>query len=85
MNLHYTIYDFIGSLGVAVIIFTYVLLQLEKISSNSLYYSILNAAGASLIIVSLVFNFNFPAFIVEFFWVLISLYGVTKYFLKRGN
>lgn len=81
----YAWYDFVGNIGVAIIILTYVLLQLEKLKSESLLYSSLNAVGAGLIIVSLTFNFNFSAFIVEFFWVLISLFGVTKYFLKRKN
>ena len=81
--MQYAWYDLIGTIGVGVIIATYVFLQLEKIRSESLLYSMLNAAGASLIIVSLVFNFNFSAFIVEFFWVLISLYGIVKYFLKK--
>lgn len=76
-------YDIIGTLGVAVIIVTYVLLQLESVRSDSLSYSVLNAAGALLIIVSLYFNFNFPAFIVEFFWLLISLFGIGKYLLKK--
>ena len=76
-------YDFVGSIGVAIIILTYVLLQIEKIKSDSLIYSLLNASGASLIIVSLVWNFNFSAFIVEFFWVLISLFGIVKYFLRK--
>ena len=77
-------YDIIGSVGVATIILTYVLLQTERIKSDALLYSILNAAGASLIIFSLFFNFNFSAFIVEFFWVLISIYGIVKYFLKKN-
>jgi predicted membrane protein len=76
-------YDFVGSVGVALIIITYILLQLEKIRSESLLYSLLNATGASLIIFSLFYNFNFSAFIVEFFWVLISIYGIIKYFLKK--
>jgi hypothetical protein len=76
-------YDFVGSLGVFIIIITYVLLQLEKTRSSSLIYSLLNALGSSLIIVSLYFSFNFSAFIVEFFWLLISLFGIGKYFLKR--
>ena len=76
-------YDLIGSIGVGVIILTYVLLQIEKVKSDSLIYSLLNASGASLIIVSLIYNFNFSAFIVEFFWVLISLYGIGKYFLNK--
>ncbi|MGI9035706.1 MAG: CBU_0592 family membrane protein [Pyrinomonadaceae bacterium] len=33
--------------------------------------------------ISLVFNFNFSAFIVEFFWALISIYGTIKYFTKQ--
>ena len=76
-------YDFVGSFGVFIIILTYVLLQAEKIRSETLLYSVLNAVGASLIIVSLLYSFNFPAFIVEFFWLLISLFGIGKYFLRK--
>ena len=76
-------YDAIGSIGVGIIIVTYIGLQLEKIRSDTLMYSLLNAVGASLIIVSLIYSFNFSAFIVEFFWLLISLFGIGKYFLKR--
>jgi predicted membrane-bound spermidine synthase len=81
--MQYAWYDFVGSIGVGIIIFTYILLQLGKIRSEQLGYSLLNAVGASLIIFSLYFNFNFSAFVVEFFWVLISLYGIAKYFLNR--
>ena len=80
--MRYDWYDFVGSIGVGIIIFTYILLQIGKIRSENLVYSLLNTLGASLIIISLIFNFNFSAFIVEFFWVLVSLYGVGKYFLK---
>lgn len=78
-------YDLIGSIGVALIILTYVFLQLEKIRSDRLLYSLLNAVGAALIIVSLIYSFNFSAFIVEFFWLLISLFGIGKYFLRKKS
>ena len=78
-----TLYDLIGSIGVAIIILTYIFLQLEKIRSERLLYSLLNAVGAALILISLVYSFNFSAFIVEFFWLLISLFGIGKYFLKN--
>ena len=81
--MNYGWYDFIGTIGVGVIILTYVFLQLEKIKSEQVSYSILNAFGACLIIISLVFNFNFSAFIVEFFWVLISVFGIAKHLLKK--
>ena len=81
--MQYAWYDVVGSIGVGLIILTYVALQLEKIRSNALAYSLLNATGASLILISLVYSFNFAAFIVEFFWVLISIYGIAKYFWKK--
>ncbi len=82
--MQYAWYDFIGSIGVALIILTYIFLQLEKIRSESLFYSLFNAVGAGLIITSLIYNFNFSAFIVEFFWLLISLFGIGRYFLKKN-
>lgn len=83
--MQYAWYDFVGSIGVAIIILTYIALQIEKIRSETLFYSSLNALGASLILISLFYNFNFSAFIVEFFWLLISLFGIGKYFLKKNK
>jgi apolipoprotein N-acyltransferase len=80
--MRYAWYDLVGSIGVGLIILTYVALQLEKVRSEQLIYSLLNAVGAGLIVFSLCFSFNFSAFVVEFFWVLISLYGIGKYFMK---
>lgn len=76
----YSITDFLGNVGVVLIIIDYLLLQLNRINSNSLGYSLLNAVGASLIIVSLIFNFNLSAFVMEAIWVLISLFGLYRYF-----
>ena len=76
-------YDILGTLGVAVIIFTYVLLQIERVRSDQLIYSLLNAIGAALILVSLYFDFNFPSVVVEFFWLVISLFGIGKWISRR--
>jgi hypothetical protein len=78
-------YDIIGSIGVAMIILTYILLQTERIKSESLLYSALNGLGAGLIVFSLLYSFNFSAFVVETLWVLISIYGIVKYFFKVKN
>jgi hypothetical protein len=76
----YTFTDFLGNIGVVLITIDYLLLQLNRISSNSLSYSLLNAVGAGLIIISLIFNFNLSAFIMEAIWVVISLFGLYRYF-----
>jgi len=75
--------DILGTIGVATIVITYILLQSEKVRSEQLAYSVLNAAGAALILVSLWFSPNLPSVVVESFWLLISLYGIGKNFLKK--
>ncbi|MGB7202936.1 MAG: hypothetical protein WBD16_11850 [Pyrinomonadaceae bacterium] len=79
----YAWYDIIGTLGVAVIILAYVLLQIERLRSEQLMYSLLNAVGATLILISLWYSFNFPSFVVEFFWLVISLFGIGKYLRQK--
>jgi hypothetical protein len=60
-------------------------LQLEKLSISAVSYLLLNAVGAVLVIISLMFRFNLSAFFMEAFWRLISLYGLTKtLFSKRA-
>lgn len=81
--MNYAWFDVLGTLGVAIIILTYVLLQIGRVRSDRLAYSLLNAVGAFLILVSLCYSFNFPSFVVEFFWLLISLFGVGRYVLGR--
>ena len=78
--MNYALLDFIGLIGVVVIVATYLLLQLNKLSSNDLSYSLLNAIGASLIALTLLVNFNLPALLMEVFWVLISCLGIYRYF-----
>ncbi len=71
-------HDFIGNLGVAVIILSYLALQLERVDSRSYLYSMANGMGAVLVLVSLLVEFNLSAFIIETFWVLISIFGIVR-------
>lgn len=76
--------DFIGNVGVVVLMVAYLMLQLNKLSSAGLAYSLLNAIGASLIIASLIYDFNLSALLMEVFWVLISLVGIYRYFRLKS-
>ena len=73
-----TWYDVAGTAGVVMIVAAFLLLQLERIASNSLPYLLANAVGAALILVSLFFDFNLSAFLMEAFWLAISLYGLAR-------
>jgi hypothetical protein len=76
--------DFIGNVGVVILMITYLLLQLNKLPSDGLAYSLLNAIGASLIVISLLFDFNLSALLMEVFWVLISFVGIYRYFRLKA-
>jgi hypothetical protein len=71
-------FDLVGNFGVLLMVVAYLLLQLEKLSSSALSYLLMNAVGAVLVMISLMFRFNLSAFLMEGFWLLISLYGLTK-------
>jgi len=81
--LDYSWSDLIGNVGVLLMVIAYLLLQLEKLSSSAASYLLLNALGAIMVMISLSFRFNLSAFLMEAFWLLISLYGLTKPLFAR--
>ena len=81
----YAWYDILGTLGVGIILVAYVLLQIGKLRSEHPAFSLMNALGAAMILVSLYYDFNFASFLMEFFWLVVSLFGVAKYFVRGKN
>ena len=80
--MQYAWYDFAGNIGVALMVLGYLLLQAEKIRSRDLSYSLMNGAGALLVVISLLYRFNLSAFLVESFWFLISVYGLIRFAVR---
>ena len=81
----YSWFDLVGNVGVLLMVIAYLLLQLEKLSSSALSYLLLNTGGAIMVIISLKFRFNLSAFLMEGFWLLISLYGLTRSLFSRAR
>lgn len=81
----YAWYDVVGNLGVASVLLTYLLVQLGRMSPNTVTYSALNALGAVLIIVSLTQTFNLSSFIIEICWLTISLVGLCRVLMLRAR
>ncbi len=77
-------YDVVGSLGVLLVLLSYLLLQLGRLRATDFAYSAANGLGALLILVSLSFDFNLPAVLIEAAWLLISLFGLARWFLHTG-
>ena len=79
-----TLPDLIGLTGVALLIVTYALLQLDRIDPKGFWYSFNNLLVAILVTVSLVYTPNLASIVIEVFWFLISLYGVVMFFKRKG-
>lgn len=77
-------HNLVGTVGVAAIVVTYLLLQLGRIDPRGLPYSGLNALGSALILVSLTVHFNLSAAVIEAFWLAISLYGMGAWARRRA-
>ena len=70
-------HDLVGGVGAALLLTTYLLLQINFISAKSLLYSVLNAIGSGGILISLLYDFNMSAFVIEASWLVISLIGAA--------
>ena len=75
--------DCIGTLGAACIVAAYAALQLKRWKSEQLRYSLANAFGSAMILVSLWFDPNWPSIFIEGFWLLISVFGLVRAFQSR--
>ena len=76
----------VGMAGALLVVGAYLLLQTGRLAAESPRFSAINAAGAAGILFSLVYDFNPGAFAIEFFWLIISLYGIYRSLkLRRGQ
>lgn len=76
-------HDLIGFVGVVFLLGAYGALQLGRMSADAPLYSILNGVAAVLILFSLFFTFNAASFVIELFWLAISMAGLWRALRKR--
>lgn len=78
-NFTYHWYDFVGNIGIVLILWAYFSVQRGKLSATEARFNLMNLCGAVLILVSLCYSFNLSSFLIEIAWISISLYGLWKY------
>jgi hypothetical protein len=74
----------IGLVGSALVIGAYFANQQGWMASTGWRYSLLNLVGASLILASLLAEWNLPSVVMEAFWAAISLYGLWRWLRRRS-
>ncbi|WP_431137454.1 CBU_0592 family membrane protein [Psychroserpens mesophilus] len=75
--------DWIGFVGVFLILLAYFLNVLEKVNHKDLSFIVLNLIGATLACLASILLQYIPFIILEGAWALVSLYALLT--LKRSN
>ena len=74
--------DMIGFAGSFALVAAYIYSNVAKLVSL-VTFNVLNLIGATLLAVSLTVNYNLPTLVLEFVWMAIALYGLSKTLLAR--
>ncbi|KTD36577.1 hypothetical protein Lnau_1561 [Legionella nautarum] len=75
--------NFVGILGVILVLLAYFLSQTAKLSVDSFKYLGSNLLGSSLITISLLFHWNLSSFLIELAWSAISIMGMVRIVLQN--
>lgn len=69
--------EFVGVLGFGLYVLNYTLLTTRVISGNSLQFFAVNLTAASCVLIGLTVSFNLASALIQIFWVVMSLIGIT--------
>ena len=81
MNLN----DWIGSVGVAILLIAFMLILTNKISKNGIVYLFMNFVGSGLAAIASYLIHYTPFIILELAWMLASLFGIWKFYKDRNR
>jgi hypothetical protein len=85
MMVSFTTADWIGTIGVTLLLIAFGLSLLNKISQKSMTYILLNCIGALLACIASVLIRYAPFVILEGVWTIVSLVALVNYFRKDST
>ncbi len=74
--------DLIGFAGMFCIVSAFAYSNVAK-AMNMVLFNLTNLAGAILLTISLLVNYNLPTLVLEVVWMAIALFGLGKEFMRR--
>jgi paired small multidrug resistance pump len=80
-----SISDFLGYVGVLMVLIAYTLQQARRIDGNGLAYPSINLLGALLILASLMYKPNMPAIVMEAAWAIVSIVAIVFVFKAKAK
>lgn len=74
--------DLVGFAGSFCIVGAYLYSNLAR-AMNMVVFNLVNFAGAALLTVSLMVNYNLPTLVLEIVWMAIALFGLARTLIAR--
>lgn len=74
--------DIMGLIGVAIYITNYFLLQASIIHGRGYLYPSLVMIAATFVLISVTTSFNLSSLVIQVAYILISLFGITRFYLR---
>jgi hypothetical protein len=75
--------DAMGWVGAIVLLTAYTLNILQKLDNNSNSFLIINLLGGALLTINAYITESYPFFVVNLFWVLVSIYQLSRKITKK--
>ncbi|MEM9715419.1 MAG: hypothetical protein AAF826_02770 [Pseudomonadota bacterium] len=76
----------VGITGFCLYILSYILLQFEYIDGGQIGYSVLNTMAASMVLISLIVDFNLASAMIQITWIVVGVVGIRLRILRmRGD
>jgi hypothetical protein len=77
--------DWIGTVGVTLLLIAFFLNLVDKIHNDSFLYLSLNLVGATIACLASILLHYWPFIILEACWTLVSAYGLITYFKTKAK
>jgi len=68
----------IGVVGMICVVYAYLAIEKGWLDRDQKRYYMINLIGAALLTISLMFKFNLGSFLIEMFWIWISIEGLMR-------
>ena len=74
----------ISVIGMACVVLAYFAVERDWLDNKDVKFYIINLVGGIFLLISLLINFNLGSFIIEIFWIIISMMGIINHYnVKR--
>ena len=73
----------ISLLGMVCVVFAYLAVERDWLNNKDVKFYVINLTGGILLLISLLINFNLGSFVIEIFWITISMMGIINHYKVR--